>query len=128
MIRVLCDTNIFISAFNGRQDTVDQLENIGLDRIVLSAITLMELLQGMGNKNELEQMKKKVNRYGVIQMDEVISAKAIDFIDAYKLSHGLEIPDAIIGATAVVYQIPIYTYNVRDFSFLPGINLYVPRL
>ena len=89
---------------------------------------MMELIQGMGNKNELDQLKKKVHRYGVIHLDEVISAKAIEFIDAYKLSHGLQIPDAIIGATAVVYQIPIYTYNVRDFSFLPGINLYVPRL
>ena len=45
---VLCDTNIFISAFNGRQDTIDQLDKIGLDEIVLSAVTVMELFQGMG--------------------------------------------------------------------------------
>lgn len=60
---VLCDTNIFISAFNGRQDAIDQLNKIGLEQIALSAITVMELLQGMGNKNELAQMKKRIKFY-----------------------------------------------------------------
>jgi predicted nucleic acid-binding protein len=123
---VLCDTNIFISAFNGRQDTIDQLDKIGLDEIVLSAVTVMELFQGMGNKEELAQMKKKIKYYDVVQMDEDISIKAVEFIESYKLSHGLSIPDAIIGATAVTYQIPLYTYNTRDFDFLPGIILYQP--
>jgi predicted nucleic acid-binding protein len=121
---VLCDTNIFISAFNGRQDTIDQLDKIGLDDIVLSAVTVMELFQGMGNKVELARMKKKIKYYDVVQMDEAISIKAIEFIETYKLSHGLSIPDAIIGATSVVHQIPLYTYNIRDFDFLPEIILY----
>ena len=123
---VLCDTNIFISAFNGRTETIDQLDKIGLAEIALSAITVMELFQGMGNKTELAQMKKKINFYDVIQIDEAISQKAIEFVESYKLSHGLQIPDAIIGATAVIHQIPIYTYNVRDFDFLPEIILYQP--
>jgi hypothetical protein len=123
---VLCDTNIFISAFNGRQDTIGHLDKIGLDEIVLSAVTVMELLQGMGNKKEIAQMKKKIKYYDVIQIDEAISSKAIEYIETYKLSHGLLIPDAIIGATAVVHQIPLYTYNLRDFDFLPSIILYQP--
>lgn len=123
---VLCDTNIFISAFNGRQDTIEQLDIIGLDEIVLSAVTVMELFQGMGNKEELARMKKKIKYYDVVQIDEAISAKAVEFIETYKLSHGLSIPDAIIGATAVVHQIPLYTYNIRDFDFLPGIIFYQP--
>jgi len=57
---VLCDKNVFISAFNGRVETIAQLDKIGLAKIVLSAVTVMELYQGMGNKNELAQMKKKV--------------------------------------------------------------------
>lgn len=123
---ILCDTNIFISAFNGRQDTIDQLDKIGLDEIVLSAVTVMELFQGMGNKEELARMKKKIRYYDIVQIDQDISTKAIEFIESFKLSHGLQIPDAIIGATAVIYQIPLYTYNLRDFDFLPNINLYQP--
>lgn len=80
---VLCDTNIFISAFNGRQGAIDQLNEIGLEQIALSAITVMELLQGMGNKNELAQMKKRIKFYDVVQIDSAISAKAIELIESY---------------------------------------------
>jgi len=123
---VLCDTNIFISAFNGRVVTIEALDKIGFAEIALSAVTVMELFQGMGNKNELAQMKKRMKFYDVVQIDNAVSEKAIEFIKAYSLSHGLKIPDAIIGATAVIYQIPIYTYNLKDFDFLPGIILYQP--
>jgi len=55
---ILCDTNVFIHAFNGNKTTIAQMKVIGLEEIALSAITLMELYQGMGNKTELAQIKK----------------------------------------------------------------------
>jgi predicted nucleic acid-binding protein len=98
---ILCDTNIFIHAFNGRQETIDRLHQIGLEQIALSAITIMELYQGMGNKNELLQMKRKIRYYDVVEIDGATSRLATELIESFKLSHGLQIPDAIIGATAL---------------------------
>lgn len=121
---VLCDTNILIHAFNGNQDTISKLEIIGLQNVILSSITVMELLQGMGNKTELSQMKKKIRYYDVIHLDDKISSKAIELIEKYKLSHNLQIPDAIIGATAIVHRIELFTYNKKDFEFMPQIRLY----
>lgn len=121
---VLCDTNILISAFNGKAETIEQLNKIGLPDIALSAITVMELFQGMGNKTELAQIKKRIKYFEVVQIDQEISAKAISLVEAYKLSHGLKIPDALIAATAIVYQIPLFTYNLKDFSFIPEIPLF----
>ncbi|WP_425421241.1 type II toxin-antitoxin system VapC family toxin [Phaeodactylibacter xiamenensis] len=121
---VLCDTNIFIHAFNGNTVTIDELNKIGLSNIILSAVTVMELYQGMGNKAELDQMKKRINFYDKLQIDKATSIMASGFIEDYRLSHGLLIPDAIIGATAIVHNIPLYTYNIKDFGFLPGIKLY----
>jgi Predicted nucleic acid-binding protein, contains PIN domain len=121
---ILCDTNVFIHAFNGNETAIEQLKIIGLERIAMSAITLMELYQGMGNKVELGQMKKKLNYYDIVHVDSSISKIAIELIENFNLSHGLQIPDAIIGATAVVYNIPLYTYNIKDFNFMPNINIY----
>jgi predicted nucleic acid-binding protein len=121
---ILCDTNVFIRVFNGNKTTIAQLEMIGLKEIALSAITLMELYQGMGNKTELAQMKKKLCFYDIVQVDSHISKMAIELIDSFNLSHGLQIPDAIIGATAIFYNIPLYTYNVKDFNFMPNINIH----
>jgi predicted nucleic acid-binding protein len=121
---ILCDTNIFIHAFNGNQTVITKMHTIGLEKVALSAITLMELYQGMGDKTELAQMKKKLRYFDIVHVDKTISKMAIDLIAEFKLSHGLQIPDAIIGATAIVYKIPLYTYNVKDFKFMPNINLY----
>jgi predicted nucleic acid-binding protein len=92
---VLCDTNIFIHAFNGRQETIDRLHVIGLEQIVLSAITVMELYQGMGNKTELAQMKRKIRYYDVAEIDIPISRLAAKLIESFKLSHGLQIPEQL---------------------------------
>ena len=123
---VLCDTNILINAFNGNLDTIQDLKNIGYTDILLSAVTVMELYQGMGNKNELAQMKKKIQYFDVAQFYGLISKKAIELIQSFRLSHGLLIPDAIIGATSIVHQIPLYTYNLKDFRYMPDIVLYIP--
>ena len=121
---ILCDTNIFIHAFNSDADTIKQLNQIGLENVVLSAITVMELYQGMGNKTKLAQMKKKIKYYDVVEVDKDTSVLATGLIESYRLSHGLQIPNAIIGASAVVHQIELFTYNTKDFSFIPNIQLY----
>ncbi len=87
----------------------------------------MELYQGMGNKNELAQMKSRIRYYDVIEIDSAISKLAVRFVEQFNLSHGLVIPDAIIGATAVVHQIELFTYNLKDFRFMPDIQLYTPQ-
>jgi predicted nucleic acid-binding protein len=110
-------------AFNGHQPTIDRLRAIGLEQISLSAITVMELYQGMGNKMELAQMKKKMKYFDVVEIDGSISKLSIVLMENYKLSHGLQIPDAIIGATAITIQCSFFTYNTKDFDFMPGIRL-----
>ncbi|MFC1223681.1 type II toxin-antitoxin system VapC family toxin [Pedobacter sp. BG31] len=121
---ILSDTNILIHAFNGNTSTIEVLEEIGFKNILLSSITTMELLQGMGNKAELEQMKKKIKYYDIIHFDSYISQKSIELIENFRLSHHLQIPDAIIGATAIVNKIELFTYNKKDFDFMPNIILY----
>lgn len=121
---ILCDTNIFIHAFNGNEETIESLEKIGYENIVLSSITVMELYQGMRNKKELGIMKKRIKYYDFIEIDGRISKLSEELIEKYALSHGLKIPDAIIGATAIIHEIEIYTYNIKDFHYMPGIKLY----
>jgi predicted nucleic acid-binding protein len=60
---ILCDTNILINAFNGRLDTIAELDKIGIDNILIPSMTVMELYRGMSNKKELADMKKKLRVY-----------------------------------------------------------------
>ena len=38
----------------------------------------------------------------------------------FKLSHDLRIPDALIGVTGL----PLFTYNEKDFAFMPDLVLH----
>ena len=84
----------------------------------------MELYRGMSNKTELNQMRKYLRYYDLIHISKPVSEKAVELIYHFHLSHNLQIPDAIIGATAIVYEIPLFTYNTKDFKFMPNIILY----
>lgn len=85
----------------------------------------MELYRGMQHKKEMIEMQKKINSYNILHFNESVSKKAIELINSYKLSHNLQIPDAIIGAMSLVYDIELFTYNKKDFKFIPHIKLHV---
>lgn len=120
----LCDTNIFIQLFNGNEETLVEFNRIGRENVIVSSITVMELYQGMGTKNELDYMKKKIKYFDIIEVDPVISKLARKYIEKYNLSHGLNIPDAFIAATATTHRIELFTYNLKDFQFIPGLKIY----
>jgi hypothetical protein len=74
---ILCDTNIIIRAFNGDDKTIEALKSIGHENIALSSVTVMELYQGMANKQELLQMQKKIKYFDFVQIDAISSKLAI---------------------------------------------------
>jgi predicted nucleic acid-binding protein len=84
----------------------------------------MELYRGMENKKDLLAMQSKIRHYNVLHFNDTVSALSLQLIEQFKLSHNLQIPDAIIGAVAIEYELPLFTYNTKDFSFMPNIQLY----
>lgn len=123
---ILCDTNIVIHYFNDHPQTVDAWNAIGKANILLPVITILQLYRGMNNKIELAQMRRKIRYYDIIHLNEAASRQATELLENFKLSHDLQIPDALIGATAITNDLPLFTYNVKDFSFMPGLTLYQP--
>ena len=124
MSLVICDTNIFISLFKELPHTIEELKNIGDANILMPSDSVMELYRGMENKKDLKKMETKVKQYNIIHFNEAVSVKATSLIHQFRLSHNLQIPDAIIGAMSVVYELPLHTYNKKDFKFIPGIRLH----
>ncbi|MBW8049774.1 MAG: type II toxin-antitoxin system VapC family toxin [Cytophagales bacterium] len=121
---VLCDSNIFINIFDNHQPTIDIYKQIGANNVLISDISVMELYKGMRNKTELNRMIKKLKGIQRLHFNDEVSKLATKYIKKYHLSQDLEIPDAIIAASAVRYKLPLFTYNTKDFKFIPGIKLY----
>ena len=123
-IIVLCDTNVIIEFLKGTPEVVYNMEVIGSESIFISVITSAELYFGAINKIELINIRKNIDSIVHIPFNESISDKFEELMIDYSLSHKLAIPDAIIAATALHYDIELYTYNTKDFRFIEGIRLY----
>jgi len=127
--KIICDTDVLIDYWDisnkRHKETKEIIElNIGLDNIIISAITKMELLMGAQNKNEESQINKKLHRFNIALINHEITKEAIDFFQTYHLSHGLVIPDCFIAATASVTGLGLFTYNTKDYKFINKLKLY----
>lgn len=120
---VLCDTSIFVGVIRKHEPTRIMLEKVGHDNVVVSVVTLMELILGAQSKTSLEEILNSMRRYESVELSNYISAKALKLMKDYHLSHKLDIPDALIAATAIELKLPLLTLNLKDFRYLPGIEL-----
>ncbi len=124
---MLVDTDVIIWYLRGNTRAYDLIES--LDNFFISAVTYMELVQGMRNKNELNLFRKSLHNWGteIIYITEEISAKAVFFIEEFYLSNSVEIADSLIASTAIVYGLPLITGNDKHYKPLKNLQIKVFR-
>jgi predicted nucleic acid-binding protein len=124
MINVLIDTDVLIDVSRSISEAVNCLQTIEPHvTLTISTITHMELLVGCCNKQEQQQLEHFLTRFEVLSLNERISERAVELLHYYRLSHNLLIPDALIAATALFWDIPLLTKNQRDYRFIDGLLL-----
>ncbi len=122
---MLIDTDVLIWMTRGHIGATTKLQKIVPWRI--SAVTYMELAQGCRNKEELNRIKKGLVmcQTEILPLNVAISDRAMQLIDAYALSHSLQLGDALIAATALEYGLTILTANSKHFSPIVGLRIEV---
>lgn len=120
---MIVDTDVLIWYMRGDQRAKKVLSSIG--KYTISAITYMELVQGMRDKKELMALKDFLKNFGIkiITVDEMITNRAIFYMEEYFLSHNLRMADALIGSTASVIGEPILTGNQRHYKMLKDVKI-----
>lgn len=120
---LLVDTDVLIWHLRGYAQATRRLDQ--LPALVLSAVSYLEVLQGMRNKAELAAVKKMFEQRSatMLPVTEAITKQAISLMESLALSHGLQLGDALIAATALDRQMPVLTGNVKHFSAVPGLRV-----
>jgi predicted nucleic acid-binding protein len=121
----LIDTNIIIYYLNGAipEGHYEQVSEIFRSSFHISTISKIEVL-GWYRISDAHRMRLKrfMNSANVIYLNEEIEEKTIEIKQVAKM----DAPDAIIAATALVYQLTLVTRNEKDFKKVEGLNLYNP--
>ena len=123
MSEYLVDTDVLIWYLRGNQRAYEKVGEIG--RFNISAVTYMELVQGMRNKHELRIFKKSLKEMEIrtIYLTHEISAKAIFYVEEFFLSHAMQMADALIGATASTYGLKLLTANGKHYKMLNDVEI-----
>ncbi|MCD6259407.1 MAG: type II toxin-antitoxin system VapC family toxin [Helicobacteraceae bacterium] len=122
MEKIVLDTNILIEILKGNQDVVQKLEESNFS-YAISSISVMELYYGALNKAELFKLQKFTSLFEILELNKTLSKIATELIFEYSKSHNLDIPDSLIAATAIDYNLKLFTLNVKDFRYIDGLIL-----
>jgi len=120
---VIIDTNIVIEIFKNNNQVIHKCIELGFDHLFVSDVTIGEFFAGTLNKNELPKIKKHIERFPVLHINEDISKAMTQLMEQFCLSHHSHVGDMIIAATALYYDIPLYTLNIKDFKHVPDLKL-----
>ncbi len=120
---MLVDTDVLIWHLRGYPQATRRLDQI--DALMLSAVSCLEVLQGTRNKAELVAVKKMLQRRAatLLPVSEAITQRAIDLMKSITLSHGLQMGDALLAATALDHGLPVLTGNVKHFGAVEGLKV-----
>lgn len=120
---MIIDTDVLIWYMKGNEKAYKAIEKA--NNFFISVVTYMELVQGMRNKKELNTLRKSIHSWNakMLYISEEISSKAMFYVEQHFLSHSLQLADALIGATAVTYSLPIITGNDKHYKIVKDIEI-----
>ncbi|MGH2647960.1 MAG: type II toxin-antitoxin system VapC family toxin [Ginsengibacter sp.] len=121
---VIIDADVMIEVLRKNYSAKSFIINeIGNGNIILSCITVAEILQGASNKENLQQLNKILKQYIVIPINYSISDIFSSLFQKYILSHGTGISDTSVAATALHYNLPLLSINQKHFKHIPNLKL-----
>jgi len=125
-IKYIWDTNTVIYYLQQQfppsaEKFMDSLVNEA--RPVISAITEIELLcWKSATDKDSEVLNSFISDVLVVELEQLIKYKAVDI----RKRHKIKLPDAIIAATALVYELILVSRNVSDFKNIEGLQAINP--
>jgi tRNA(fMet)-specific endonuclease VapC len=125
---MVVDTNIFIDHLRAKDKSNTVLRKIPIDQeIFISSVTIYELLMGATNPEKWKDVDKITRGLKILSFDEPVAVKAGKIFHELKEANKLiEFRDIFIGATALIYEVPVLTHNIKDFARIKGIKVIDP--
>lgn len=124
MAEILLDSDVIITWLRGIAPVARLISGLLGDGHVLSwtPVSVAEIFAG-ARKGEERQLENLFLVLETLVVSAEIGKKAGHYLHVYSRSHGVELGDALIAATAYVQEVPLWTLNrrhypMRDIRFL----------
>jgi hypothetical protein len=114
---IVVDTDILIEFLRGNEDIKNKFNSfIHQNRriLYLTPIQIAEIYAGIRD-NEKPSTEKFLNSFQIIEIDRGIGKQAGVYLNIYRKSHGVELADTLIGASAKKYEFNLWTLNKKHY-------------
>ena len=120
---LLIDTDVIIWYMRGNKKASALIDK--QEPFAISAVTYMELVQGMRNRIEFNRFRRMIlsKNIAIIHISEEISSRAIYYVEEYSLSHSLLIADALVASTATDHGLTLVTGNAKHFRAVKDLDV-----
>lgn len=126
MADILLDTNVLIDFLRGYPPADGFFAQYAIADRLCSVVTLFELYEGCLNGMEQKRLDRFLRSFTAIPIEREDSLTALNWFRKWRLSHGVDMLDCLIGATARRLQIPFFTRDQLHFSLFPDIDVRLP--
>lgn len=120
MTALLVDTCVLIDYLRDHREAVEFMRRQDA-RPAVSAITAAELFAGVRNSAEEHQIEALCGRLLIHHVDPEVARLGGSYCRRYKHSHGVQLADALIAATAGPHKARLVTRNARHFPMLDDV-------
>jgi predicted nucleic acid-binding protein len=126
MAHQLLDSDILIDFLRGRVAAWSLMAHLRAAGEVplISVVSVAEILAG-AQRGEEEAAERLLSVLEKIPVSESIARAAGDFLHAYQRSHGLELGDAVVAATALTAGATLVTRNLKHYP-MPQVEVLRP--
>jgi tRNA(fMet)-specific endonuclease VapC len=126
MVKYLFDTNICVFDLRGKYDLNKRIKEAGgLDRCLISEITLVELKYGAELSGRVQENMRLIEEFiqnvSILPISGCIGFFAKEKARLKRLGTLIDDFDLLIGCSAVANRLVLVTENVRHFSRIENI-------
>jgi predicted nucleic acid-binding protein len=125
-VSALIDTDVLIDILRGTPAAQAWLARSSATAFQIPGIVAMELLMGCRNQTELRRVQQFLGAFSVAWTEAPEFAQAYDLLATYRLRSGLSIPDCLMAAMALTRSATLYTFNMRHFRVITGLDVQEP--
>jgi len=86
----------------------------------------MEIMLGARDRQNQRVLTEQLARYPVLHHESGDSESARQWFEQFHLSHGVGILDCLIAAIAMRLRKPFYTFNLKHFQVISGLDVLAP--
>ena len=123
---LILDSDVMIDLLRQYSPALDWLESLDDEEIILPGFVVMELIQGCDNKTEQDKVSKVLNSLKIVWPSPESCSTALTLFSRYHLSHNIGLLDALIGQTALAYNLPLHTFNRKHYAIIPNLQTVEP--